>query len=350
MPRITCLFVSLAFTAEVVLLRATNAETPESAAVQTASGADSRAEAAESVAAPAGDQIRLWIDQLGSEQFAQRETASRQLAAAGVEAIDPLAAALKQDDFEVASRAMEILRGHLDGDDEPLAAAAETRIESAAEGASSAISSMAIAALDFHHLGMADAARTRLESLGATVGEGFLANGSRGLLVVFNAGWRGGIEDLRLVTRLRGVVQIALHGVPVDEPTLALLGRLRSVESFQFYGTGVSDAALAELSRKLPDARLDVRKGGKLGVGGQPMLGPCLITQVQQGSAADKAGLQIGDIVVRIDGQPVANFDALTDKVGRHAPGDRIELDIERSLPGQEPERFSRSIPLDGWE
>jgi len=350
MPRITCLLVSVALAADPAVVRARAPEPSQAPSPQAASPAEARDEAGDSSTVPDAGQIGLWIDQLGSEQFAQREAASRHLAAAGVEAIDPLAAALARDDFEVASRAMEILRGHLDGDDEPLATAAETRIESAAEGAGSAISSMAIAALDFHHLGMADAARKRLESLGATVSEGFLASGSRGLQVVLNADWRGGIEDLRLVSRLRGVVQISLHGVPVDQPTLALLGRLRGVESFQFYGTGVSDDGLAELSRKLPDARMDVRKGGKLGVGGQPMLGPCLITQVQQGSAADKAGLQIGDIVVRIDGEPVANFDSLTDKVGRHGPGDRIQLEIERGVPGQEPERFSRTVPLDGWE
>ena len=296
------------------------------------------------------DEIKEWIGQLGSPQFAQREAASRSLATAGLPALEPLAAAIKGDDFEVASRAMEILRGFLEGEDETLAAAAEKLAESIAEGPESPVSSLAIAMLDFHHLGMVEAAREKLESLGAIVTDGFIPSGSRGTIVVLNASWRGTADDLRLLARLRGVVQVALRGVRIDEKALGILGRLRGVESLQFYGTGVTEEALAQLAAKLPDAEIDFRKGGKLGVGGQPNIGPCQITQVQDGSAAAKAGLQIGDVVVKIDGEPVLNFETLTDKVGKRGPGEKIELEVERNLPGEEPERFSRTVELDGWE
>ena len=38
------------------------------------------------------DEIKEWIGQLGSPQFAQREAASRSLATAGLPALEPLAA------------------------------------------------------------------------------------------------------------------------------------------------------------------------------------------------------------------------------------------------------------------
>jgi hypothetical protein len=303
---------------------------------------------AKSAATP--DEIREWIGQLGSKQFAQREAASRSLAAAGLPAIEPLAAAIRGDDFEVASRAMEILRGFLEGEDEMLAAAAEKLAESIAEGPESAISSLAIAMLDFHHLGMVEAAREKLESLGAIITDGFIPSGSRGTIVVLNSSWRGTADDLRLLTRLRGVVQVGLRGVRIDEQALGILGRLRGVESLQFYGTGITEEALVQLAAKLPDAEIDFRKGGKLGVGGQPNIGPCQITQVQEGSAAAKAGLQIGDIVVKIDDEPVLNFESLTEKMGKRGPGEKIELEVERGVPGDKPERFSRTVELDGWE
>lgn len=296
------------------------------------------------------DQVRDWIDQLGSDQFAQREAASRNLAEAGLPTLVALTDAIKGDDFEVSNRAIEIVRGFLDGGDEALASAAETVVESIAEGPDTPVASLAIAMLDFHYLGMVGAAREKLETLGAVVTEGFVPTGSRGLIVVLNASWRGGADELRLLTRLRGVVQVGLRGVRIDEKALAILGRLRGVESFQFYGTGISTDALAAFGTKVPHAEIDFRKGGKLGVGGQPMIGPCQITQVQDGSAAGKAGLQIGDIVTKIDGEPVLNFEALTDKVGRRGPGEEIQLEIERSFPGEKPERFSRTIALDGWE
>jgi S1-C subfamily serine protease len=80
------------------------------------------------------------------------------------------------------------------------------------------------------------------------------------------------------------------------------------------------------------------------------MVGPCVITHVQDGSAAGKAGLQIGDVVVAIDGRPVANFESLTEQVGRHGPGDTIELEVERNVPGEQARRFKSAVTLDGWE
>jgi hypothetical protein len=294
--------------------------------------------------------IAEWIDQLGADQFSRREAASRSLAEAGRDALGPLGEAIQRDDLEVASRAVEVVRGFLEGDDADLAAEAEKLLESIADGPQTPVAAMAIATLDFHHLGMAEVAREKLESLGAVITEGFLPSGRRGLHVVLNARWHGAAEDLRLLSRLRGVLQVGLYGVPLDAQAVAALGRLRGVESVQLFGTGVADEQLAALTAKLPEARIDVRKGGKLGVGGQPMIGPCLITQVQENSAAAKAGIQIGDIVVRINGEPVANFEALTDKVGRHGPGDKIELAIERAVPGAKAERFTRTVELDGWE
>jgi S1-C subfamily serine protease len=147
-------------------------------------------------------------------------------------------------------------------------------------------------------------------------------------------------------------LQVGLHGVRLDDAGLAVLGRLRGIEQLQLYGTGVNDGALAALAQKIPQTRIDVRKGGKLGVAGQGVIGPCVITHVQDGSAAAQAGIQIGDIVLQINGEPVANFESLTDLVGRRGPGEKIELDVERggANPGAEPQRFKRTVELGGWE
>jgi hypothetical protein len=296
-------------------------------------------------------QIDQFIEQLGSTQFAQREAATRSLVAAGRPVLGQLAAAIGKGDLEISSRAIEIVREFLASDDAELAAEAEAFLESLAAGPNPTVSRLADDTLDFHMMGMAEAARERLESLGAIVAEGFLPSGQRGMQVVLNTTWRGGPEDLRLLTRLRGVVQLGVHGVPLGQPAVAVLGRMRSLERLELYGTGATDEAVAALAKKLPAAKIDVRKGGKLGVGGQPTIGPCLITHVQEGSAAAKAGIQIGDVVLQIDGEPVANFEALTAKVGRHGPGDAVKLEIERAVPGigNGPEKITHTIQLDGW-
>jgi len=341
------------------------------------------------------ESIREWIAQLGADQFAQREAASRRLSAAGSGALPLLAEAARGADLEVASRAVEIIRGHLDrppvafdladrdgaadpagvlpadgelggrgngaaGDDLPAARTAdgdmmaaeeaERLLETLAEGEPGPVAQFASTSLEFHQLGMHEAARERLESLGAKVGDGFFDSGRRGLGVVIDSRWQGTIEDFRLLTRLRNLRTVGVHGIRLDERTLGVLGRLRGVESIHLYGTGVSDEAVAALAARFPAAEIDVRKGGKLGVGGQRLIGPCQITQVMAGSAADRAGLQIGDVVLTMNGEAVKTFEALTDFIGRHGPGDSIEVEIERGVAGKVPQRFTRTVTLDGWD
>lgn len=314
-------------------------------------GAGAGRAAEDTEATPDAAQIEGWIEQLAAPQFAQREAATRSLVAAGRPAIEPVVAAIRRGDLEVSSRAVEILRELLAAEDTDVAKAAEAALEAIAEGADGSVASLAEATLDFHTLGLAEAARERLAMLGATITEGFLPSGQRGLQVLLNASWTGTTEDLRLLARLRGVAQVGVHGVRLDEAGLAVLGRLRGVEQLQLYGTGASDAAVAALQQKLPGTKVDVRKGGKLGVAGMPAMGPCTITHVQDGSAAARAGLQIGDVVQRIDGTPVANFDALTELVGRRGPGDKIEMEVDRGgQPGIEPQQLKLTVELGGWD
>jgi len=323
--------------------------------------------------------IQGWIGQLGAEQFAERESASRSLAAAGPAALGPLAEAARGGDLEVASRAIDVIRGYLDppaaageetgepqaGADAPaetsletsardvaLALEAERLLETLAEGPPGPVAQIAATALEYHQLGMHEAAQERLQALGAKINDNYLsmASGKRGLEAVIDTRWKGSPEDLRLLPRLRNLRHVGIHGLKIDAPTLALLGRLRSLENIQLYGTGVSDEAVAALAARFPNAEIDVRKGGKLGVGGQRIVGPCQITQVVAGSAADRAGLQIGDVVLSMDGVAVKNFEGQTEYVGRHGPGESIEVENERAVAGKVPQRFTATVTLDGWD
>jgi putative serine protease PepD len=64
--------------------------------------------------------------------------------------------------------------------------------------------------------------------------------------------------------------------------------------------------------------------------GGQPSILPngALITQVNPGGPADKAGLKPGSVVVRADGRLVTSSDGLVAAVHAAAPGDRMQLTL----------------------
>jgi hypothetical protein len=299
--------------------------------------------------APAIDQ---WIEQLGAAQFARREAASRSLTSAGRAAVGPLVEAIGQADLEVASRGVEIVRDLLDSADPDAALEAELALERLAEQGEEPLARVAAAALDFHFLGRSEEARLHLESLGAHVGHepGFAGGGCE---VHLGGDWRGDAADLRLLPRLRGVVRVSLHGVPVTAEAVGILGRLRDVKRLDLYNTGIDEASVQVLTARLPDALVDVRKGGRLGVSASGLAGPCQIANVQPGSAAARAGLSGGDVVVAIDGEPIHGFEALTHLVGQRGPGESLVLTIERPVPGDDAGRGSRriecTVTLDAW-
>ena len=54
------------------------------------------------------------------------------------------------------------------------------------------------------------------------------------------------------------------------------------------------------------------------------------VISVTEDSAADKAGLQKGDIITAIDGDEVTTTEELNAKKNKHSAGDEVELTISR--------------------
>lgn len=297
----------------------------------------------------AADEIRRWIDELGAPQFARREAAARSLVRAGRPALEPLVSAMRAGDLEVAARGAEIVCGMLDSGDADVAADAEQALERLAEQGEQPVAHVAAAVLEFHFSGLADDARMTLESLGATITPDPAALVTGGLDVFLGPSWRGTSDDLRQLPRVRGIARVRMHGVPADAMAVAVLGRLRGLRDLQLFGTGIDDEALRSLAARLPDAEIDVRKGGKLGVSAAGFGGPCEIRHVQPGSAAELGGIRSGDVVVAIDGEPIEGFEALTARVGRHGPGETITLSIVRPAVDAAPQRLECTVRLDAW-
>lgn len=59
------------------------------------------------------------------------------------------------------------------------------------------------------------------------------------------------------------------------------------------------------------------------------------IGNVESNSAAEKAGLQVSDIITSIDGTPVTTVEELSSQIGKHKSGDQITLTILRDISQQ---------------
>jgi len=60
-----------------------------------------------------------------------------------------------------------------------------------------------------------------------------------------------------------------------------------------------------------------------------------LVSQVEQGGPADRAGVKPGDVIVEYNGQPVTNNDDLIDRVVRTTPGTSVPMKVLRDKQGK---------------
>jgi thiol-disulfide isomerase/thioredoxin len=58
--------------------------------------------------------------------------------------------------------------------------------------------------------------------------------------------------------------------------------------------------------------------------------GPCMIEGATRESPAEAAGLRGGDQVMSVDKKPIANCGVLLDEITAHAPGDSVEIKVQR--------------------
>jgi S1-C subfamily serine protease len=157
------------------------------------------------------------------------------------------------------------------------------------------------------------------------------------------------LEPLRAGDRLESML-----GVPAPPKASGLttgrllpVGLLPNEPSLMLWqiapNSGVGFAApIGRILETLPD----LMRGKDVVVAGEPYLGiaPRLDTQtaykdevilhgISAGSPAAAAGLVVGDKVLEVNGQPVANWKALLETVANHKVGDVLAITVERKAP-----------------
>jgi membrane-associated protease RseP (regulator of RpoE activity) len=150
-----------------------------------------------------------------------------------------------------------------------------------------------------------------------------------------DARWHGGDAGLVHLRHLNGMRMIRICGTDIS--AAALFNELPHCETLQnlwLYGTKLTPDDVAKLRKLLPaQVEIDYRKGALLGVASTMPdgPGPAVVRQVTAGSAAAVAGIQPGDVIQKFNDEPLANFKALTQKIGDHQPGDEVNLSILRN-------------------
>ncbi len=304
---------------------------------------------------PPTAEISRWIGQLDSNEYWTREEASKRLFRAGRAAITALGDAARSPKLEVSTRAVGVLSQFLEFDDPQVELAAETILEEIAASRVTSAAARAETALAGYREGRQERSLNKLRELGASVASSAL-NGEIALVqVTIGEGWRGDTQDLAILKRLPSLQRLSIYEDNVDDRALKHLTPLKQLTYLELFGTRISDEGIERLKEKLTSTQIDRRKGGLLGVMGDRSArgGGCLVTTVQPGTAADKAGLEPGDVIVKFEGKDVTDFLGLTELISAKAGGETVELEIERQTQvGEkiEKQRLTKKATLDQWK
>jgi S1-C subfamily serine protease len=68
----------------------------------------------------------------------------------------------------------------------------------------------------------------------------------------------------------------------------------------------------------------------RLGMHADPESKACKVSKVEAGSAAEKAGLKIDDVITALNGKKIASFDDLRAEIEKRQPGDVVTLEVRR--------------------
>lgn len=122
-------------------------------------------------------------------------------------------------------------------------------------------------------------------------------------------------------------------------PLADRFGRIVGINVSIFSASGANDGVgfAVPIDRAYRVARAIIDGGefepGFLGVridATETGLAGSVIISISPGTAAEEAGLQVGDIVVAVDGDPIGDFTDLAAVIRNYAAGDKVELEIER--------------------
>ncbi|MFK7777929.1 MAG: PDZ domain-containing protein [Gimesia sp.] len=264
-----------------------------------------------------------YILDLESEDFQTRQTATSTLPDYGEPVIEPLMKVTRGDSLEAAVRAILVIEQIYVKGKEGSVAKAEDALDLLTRAKNPSVAIRAEEAIDRHADIRKKRAVREIKKMGGTVRlwtAESIAKAQPGSRVVpgqvryiaLGSKWTGKEHGLRFLKRVgRFKALYLINGHPFSGPAMDDLVKGLSGTPYVIRN---SEAMLGITSSN----------NGLNGIGG------CVVSSVAEGLAAQKAGIRSRDRIIKFDGKPVQNFDALVDLIGTKEPYAVVDIEFER--------------------
>ena len=323
--------------------------------------------------------IERLIQQLNADRFAEREEATRLLYELGAPAIGALETSVRTGNPEVRSRSIYVLK-QIAADEDPLGVSpARTSLESLLTLPVELGRQRVQVAINELDKIRESRTLTYLQEKGAVTRTDLLLVDQRvslvgGYALMFNEHWSGSIEDLVRLRFLGGLVGVWLSGswvtdehiqtlaeakqirlvsirnasitdrsivamvgmgkleglelryCPIEDSSVASLKRMQFLTKLRLIGTRLSRAAADDLIGLWGVSIVDYRRGGFLGVSCDTRDEECYVIRVIDKSPASEAGIQLNDVIEKVNDTAILSSDHLIETLSAYSVGDKVTL------------------------
>lgn len=142
--------------------------------------------------------------------------------------------------------------------------------------------------------------------------------------------WRGGDEGLVHLIALGNIVSIDIQDAPITDKAIETFKKIPALSSIMIRGTKMSPAALIKLAKEKSGLTIRGQSRGILGINAGDPGAECIVTMVTPDFPSAAAGVQVGDIIIKMDGKPVETFGQLTIWMMKKEPGDEVKITLRR--------------------
>jgi hypothetical protein len=326
-------------------------------------------------------QIQGWIAELSARRFIVREEATLLLVESGPAVIPLLVDSIAGQNVEGIARSIVVLQKLASSNDLGIESRARAALEKLGERENTAVGRKASRALVILDEQREEKSIRALRLLGAMISSEYVVIGTETqqmMTATIGDQWQGTLEDLQRLKWIRSIEHLALEGekvtdewmqhvkpiktlaslalkrtrvtstgaaqlndhpslmsldvkyTPLDDDTLPHLANIKSLRFLKLYGTLVTVESALTFEADHVAVDVDHRMGAFLGVACPRAPELCFVRSVQSGTAAERAGIQAGDLIIEFNTEIVRSFDDLKRLISRHKPGEKTTIVVVR--------------------
>jgi hypothetical protein len=145
-------------------------------------------------------------------------------------------------------------------------------------------------------------------------------------------------EQLLLLQELGTLEHLGMSYMDIDDSYIPMVLQLPINQSIRLYGTRVTEAGEKQLLDAMDGIEIFRGAGGFLGI--SSVSRQAQVDQVTPGSAAAKAGVLPGDLVVSINKIPISTFDELRKELANYRVDETVDILLKRPTR----DRFQQNV------